>query len=201
MVRIYERIYHKYCHYCGKIYFRPRLPSGYLQCMTDWNKRKYCSKTCSGKAAPRSTFKENASRSAYGKRVYKYRDYKCAECGSTKHVCIHHKDGNWKNNDPSNLETLCNSCHTKLHHKRGDIIQRPKTYCKICGKIAVSYGYCKKHYNRFKSHGHPLMYLKQIKSSGGKGNVYDLVMETFNTESLVKINLSSEALVSTSGKT
>jgi HNH endonuclease. len=38
---------------------------------------------------------------------------KCQQCGSTKNLMVHHKDGNRKNNNPSNLETLCWSCHEK----------------------------------------------------------------------------------------
>ncbi len=38
---------------------------------------------------------------------------RCERCGSTKNLMVHHKDGNRKNNKPSNLETLCWSCHEK----------------------------------------------------------------------------------------
>lgn len=43
---------------------------------------------------------------------------KCERCGSTKNLMVHHKDGNRKNNDPSNLETLCWSCHEKITHRK-----------------------------------------------------------------------------------
>lgn len=32
---------------------------------------------------------------------------KCEVCGGTKNLMVHHKDGNRKNNSPSNLQTLC----------------------------------------------------------------------------------------------
>lgn len=39
----------------------------------------------------------------------------CERCGFIpEHVCQldgHHKDGNHKNNDPNNVETLCANCH------------------------------------------------------------------------------------------
>lgn len=44
----------------------------------------------------------------------KYKKSKCETCGSTKHLMVHHKDGNRKNNKPSNLKTLCWSCHEKV---------------------------------------------------------------------------------------
>ena len=37
----------------------------------------------------------------------------CEQCGSKKNLMVHHKDGNRKNNEPSNLQTLCWSCHEK----------------------------------------------------------------------------------------
>lgn len=39
----------------------------------------------------------------------------CDICGSTEHLQVHHLDRNIKNNSPSNLRTLCQSCHMKLH--------------------------------------------------------------------------------------
>lgn len=38
---------------------------------------------------------------------------KCELCGSTRNLMVHHKDGNRKNNNASNLQTLCWSCHEK----------------------------------------------------------------------------------------
>ncbi len=49
--------------------------------------------------------------------ILKRDDYKCVECNSRIHLLIHHKDTNKKNNDPMNLQTLCKSCHGKLHGK------------------------------------------------------------------------------------
>jgi len=39
---------------------------------------------------------------------------RCRRCGGTKNLMVHHKDGNRSNNEPSNLETLCWSCHEKI---------------------------------------------------------------------------------------
>lgn len=43
---------------------------------------------------------------------------KCQRCGSTKNLMVHHKDGNRKNNKPSNLETLCWSCHENATRRK-----------------------------------------------------------------------------------
>lgn len=44
---------------------------------------------------------------------------KCSQCGGTKNLMVHHKDGNRKNNDKSNLQTLCWSCHEKKTDRKG----------------------------------------------------------------------------------
>ena len=42
----------------------------------------------------------------------------CQNCGGTKNLMVHHKDGNRKNNKPSNLKTLCWSCHEKITDRK-----------------------------------------------------------------------------------
>ncbi|WP_050670485.1 HNH endonuclease [Luteipulveratus halotolerans] len=39
----------------------------------------------------------------------------CEACGSTTRLHVHHKDRNWRNDEPANLMTLCASCHLRLH--------------------------------------------------------------------------------------
>lgn len=39
----------------------------------------------------------------------------CAKCATTETLCIHHKDEDHTNNDLSNLEVLCMSCHSRMH--------------------------------------------------------------------------------------
>lgn len=41
----------------------------------------------------------------------------CSCCGSTTSLELHHKDLNWLNNTPSNLQWLCTSCHSKEHSR------------------------------------------------------------------------------------
>ena len=55
------------------------------------------------------------------KEIIKNRDgNECVFCRGkeTTQLCVHHIDGNKKNDDPNNLVTICNSCHTKLHRKK-----------------------------------------------------------------------------------
>lgn len=39
---------------------------------------------------------------------------KCAVCGNTEDLHIHHIDGNWLNNDVKNLELLCSKHHARM---------------------------------------------------------------------------------------
>ena len=48
----------------------------------------------------------------YRKLAIKHLGGKCAECGSTDHLEIHHKK-DWKSNDLENLIILCSTCHKK----------------------------------------------------------------------------------------
>jgi hypothetical protein len=43
----------------------------------------------------------------------------CSYCGSPEDICIHHIDGDWKNNAIKNLIPACRSCHSKLHNLKG----------------------------------------------------------------------------------
>jgi hypothetical protein len=39
----------------------------------------------------------------------------CIRCSTVEALCIHHKDGNHRNNTPDNLEVLCMACHSRMH--------------------------------------------------------------------------------------
>lgn len=43
-----------------------------------------------------------------------FKQSQCETCGFAGHPCqldVHHLDGNHRNNEPSNLQTLCANCH------------------------------------------------------------------------------------------
>lgn len=101
----------KYCLNCGK-YIKPK-PS------VSYKRRKYCSYNCS------MDFRE---------KIYplyiQYKKEECECCGvksapkkghfvewSNSQLLVHHIDGDPSNNDPSNFQTLCRSCHGKAHKK------------------------------------------------------------------------------------
>jgi len=53
----------------------------------------------------------------------------CQVCGygvrdKNRDAQVHHKDGDWTNNDPENLETLCWDCHKEVHRLKMPAILR-----------------------------------------------------------------------------
>jgi hypothetical protein len=43
---------------------------------------------------------------------------RCALCGNTDHLEVHHVDGNHANNAAGNLTCLCRECHKAIHRKQ-----------------------------------------------------------------------------------
>lgn len=136
----------KHCEYCGKeIKVNPAASK----------RRKYCSKECMRKGFLNIGF-NNLNWSDTHTTARKINDLilhkdKCEKCGKTGKLDIHHIDENPNNNNLDNLMCLCRSCHMKIHH--------PKPICKVdgCERPVKGYGYCEKHYQRFKKTGNPLL--------------------------------------------
>lgn len=122
----------KYCIIC-----KERLPLG---------KSKYCSEACSRQALKSTYIKKGyrpgnplnkMSRLNVPKRL-ELDGQRCAKCGSTNNLDIHHIDGTgWhkeeSNNNIDNLITLCHQCHMRLHlgkNQNVDINQIVKLYIK-----------------------------------------------------------------------
>ena len=55
---------------------------------------------------------------------WRLRKEACENCGSTRFLCVHHKDEDRTNNVEGNLETLCKRCH-QVHH--GCVDNLPQT--------------------------------------------------------------------------
>ena len=78
-------------------------------------------------------------------------NYKCEKCGwgeknpitNKVPLEIHHKDGNYKNNRPENLEVLCPNCHSltpnfkalNTSERKRAQNRKEESYCIDCGKI------------------------------------------------------------------
>ena len=139
----------RYCKHCGAKLERKRLPNGDLEYLIHFNKRKYCDRTCMGQAFDsRHSPDVGWSTAHYHARKIVERG-SCSRCGKPNARDVHHLDGNHLNNDPSNLERICRSCHNREH--------RPKGSCVICGAPVKGLGYCTKHLARFKRWGDPML--------------------------------------------
>jgi len=104
------------------------------------------------------------TRDGYRFHARKMREKSCVDCGTTESLCAHHINGDWTNNNPSNLQTLCRSCHTSLHHRQGDLIKKSDPPpCKVCGKPSyrLQERLCNTHRTRLKRHGSPLLKMKK----------------------------------------
>ncbi len=114
MPQLAKKTESKICPKCGTEFYRRRFGNR-LEDFTRWNQRIYCSKQCNY-IRPEAT-----TRGSYHRFAKKFLNQSCSICQSTDNLEVHHKDRNWKNNDQSNLETLCHSCHMKLHWQQGDL--------------------------------------------------------------------------------
>jgi 5-methylcytosine-specific restriction endonuclease McrA len=83
--------------------------NGRLEDLGVFKRRRRCSQSCA------NTRTENLSRDTHHWRARQHRSRVCEECGTGVGLHVHHKDRNPTNNDPANLQTLCASCHLKLH--------------------------------------------------------------------------------------
>lgn len=105
-----------YCKNCGK-----EIPSNKiycsLQCLSDFKYKEYIERWKNG------LVDGSSGKYAVSKRIrrYLFEKYqnKCSECGWSKinpitgkiPLEVHHKDGDYTNNDEDNLALLCPNCH------------------------------------------------------------------------------------------
>ncbi len=141
------------CGHCGKTLQRKRY-NGRLEDMGVFKRRKYCDAICSGQKRRLKI----PTRSAVQKRIAGMKKSFCEHCKTSENLCVHHIDRDWRNNSEENLQTLCSSCHTSLHHRNGDIVtlvQKPPCY--ICGTPSYRKSLCCTHLTRYKKYGDPLI--------------------------------------------
>src|SRR3990167_3215304 len=107
----------KYCRHCQRRLRRKRY-NGILEDLGIFGRRKYCDRLCMAQ----SMKKVNVSRDAHLWRARRYRKTFCERCGSNLRLHAHHRDHDYTNDEPSNLETLCAKCHGEHHGpRRGEL--------------------------------------------------------------------------------
>ena len=120
-----KKYYKSFCKSCFAEYAKQAKgrssPSKFTKGFTPWNKG-IPSGVIPWNKAKVSTKYSTAYRE-WSKNVRERDNYTCQECFSIKSICAHHIKP-WKENiekrfDLDNGITLCNSCHSKIHHKIG----------------------------------------------------------------------------------
>lgn len=127
------------CKACGKPLKRKRM-NGRLEDLGVFSRRVYCNRSCMAQGY----VKDAPRKGTYHQRARKLRGKSCENCGSTRYLAAHHIDGNWKNNSPKNIQTLCAKCHAHHHHRAAS------------AGLTVS--------GRMECHGLPPEYLTECKS-------------------------------------
>lgn len=139
----------KKCNYCGK------------ELTIEQRHNKFCSQECANLAKKENKIKDWLNNTYNGivgkdqlsKTIRSYllekNNFSCELCGWNKinpitnksPLEIHHKDGNYLNNTPDNLQVLCPNCHSltdnyKSLNKNGreDRVVSRKNYCIDCGR-------------------------------------------------------------------
>lgn len=98
----------KHCKACGKQLTRKRYGKR-LEDRGVFLRRNHCDQSC---ANTRQAVQADSHR--WKARQIKARK-QCEKCGNKSNLHVHHRDRNPANNSMENLETLCASCHLKLH--------------------------------------------------------------------------------------
>lgn len=105
----------KPCEQCGTPMSRRRF-NGRLEDRGVFRRRRFCNLRCSGDSMVTDAPTLGTLRSR-SRRVPLARS--CDHCGDSRLLNRHHRNGDKADNSPSNVQTLCASCHTRLHWATG----------------------------------------------------------------------------------
>ena len=111
-----ELIHDRQCLQCGRELTRNIYREGTWESMRSFSTRKFCGISCYVKYG-KARCSGDSINSIY-RRAKKNKKEKCCICGHAENLHLHHVDKNFHNNDPSNLMTLCQSCHHDVHGHR-----------------------------------------------------------------------------------
>lgn len=95
--------------------------------------RRFCSLQCFGKSRVHPSIKPNTGRK-YAQGLFAASE--CSVCGVTHSLERHHRDENPANNEPSNVQIVCKTCHKNIHVANGTwgTGPAPMSKCAVCGK-------------------------------------------------------------------
>lgn len=87
-----------------------------LEDLGAFKRRRYCDRACMAQGMHR----EQVTKGAHLARARRHKKDACEECGTAVGLHVHHEDNDWRNDDLTNLRTLCGSCHLKHHWATDD---------------------------------------------------------------------------------
>lgn len=106
----------KLCESCGGQMTRKRF-NGRLEDRSVFLRRRFCDQSCMAKSMETDAPTLAALRGRTQRAVPLAAT--CSECGAKEKLQRHHKDEDKTNNTPSNVTTLCASCHATWHWRNG----------------------------------------------------------------------------------
>ena len=157
----------KNCKHC-RVQLDRKIINGRLEDRGVFMRRVYCGRACMASAMVKQ---ECASPSHSRMKAHRQATKACQTCGRTGRLHVHHRDENPSNNSPSNLMTLCPSCHRLCHSPRmmaDGVTPKP---CAHCAAPSARQGLCNTHLSRLKRYGHPLA--KKRKTASGWVLMYE----------------------------
>lgn len=115
----------KTCINCGKTLSKNQTKYCCAKCQAEYTQKIYIKKWLSGEESGSMNNGQLSSR--VRKHLLEIHFYRCEKCGwgefnpftNTVPLEIHHKDGDYENNRPENLEVLCPNCHSLTENHRG----------------------------------------------------------------------------------
>lgn len=97
----------KFCKACGDVFERA-VYKNTLEDRQRFLAREHCSQSCANKRV-------DVTDAAYRWRAAQHRGTACAECGAATDLHAHHHNRDITDNREENIQTLCASCHLRLH--------------------------------------------------------------------------------------
>lgn len=149
------------CKHCGLTLTQKRFSSGVLEAPSMLRRRKFCDQRCMAAAMEKDRCK-SASHSR--QKAALMAKPACEVCKATMNLHVHHQDHDPLNNAPSNLRTLCASCHRRSHSPNFTETGEQRKPCRFCEAPSVKLELCFTHISRLKRFGHPLAKKRKIGS-------------------------------------
>lgn len=149
------------CRQCQEALQRKRF-NGRLEDKKIFERRQYCNRRYMAQWMTGRMKVANDKNSR--RQAARFVTDKCAKCGVSRgsRLIVHHLDENPQNNTPSNLMTLCGSCHARAHSHNYTEIGKRRLPCLHCNKPSYRQGLCGTHLSRLKRYGHALAKMRKI---------------------------------------